>query len=263
MPAPTGRYHPQPEIFMNPANTPANDPCKVNPYHRTDNQCLRNSQCPFKDKPVEMRAAHFRPDELVSIQDQYCSLCRSSLVPCPEVPPPPPPPPGPKWIRWAILGGLLLLVLAGLAWRFWPDKKPVPVCGDGKPQGDTCVVSTNTNYVKLCDGKGGFRLGDSIGQCQSTSPTFCQEGKVVGTICQNGDLYEKICDGVGGYKTGKLKQRNSVDCGGSGKVDRIDPKCKGDRMVKQSNGNYHLYKCRDGQPVGFDVIQPDDERYPD
>lgn len=157
---------------MNPANKPANEPCKVNPYHRTDNQCLRNSQCPFKDKPVEMRATHFRSGELVSIQDQYCSLCRSSLVPCPEVPPPPTS--WPEWLRWSILGGLLLLLGGVLWWINGPDSNeiatpdPVPVCADGTVKGDTCV--SNVKYQRLCNGRGGYRMGDKLGACGTIEP---------------------------------------------------------------------------------------------
>lgn len=168
MPTCEARYHPRPVIFMQPADQPANDPCKINPYHQSTNKCLRDNKCPFRDKPVQMHSGDFKQGELVSIDDRFCSRCQSKIERCPAPPPPPPPPP-PPWQRWALLAGLVVLLLGAGIWALLnrpseTETAPVvPHCADGTVQGDTCIE--NTKYELVCDGHGGYRKGNQIGAC--------------------------------------------------------------------------------------------------
>lgn len=157
-----------------------------------------------------MRPEDFGPgDVTISYKDIKCALCGRELK---EKCPTPPPPPWQTWLKknWFIPVGILALVALAIWWNMQPE-----ICSEGKVQGDTCVASIK--YEKVCDGKGGFKTGDKIGQCNSIPlpPEPCKEGTRSGTMCDEVThiQYEKFCDGKGGFRRGKVLKRNSTDCG--------------------------------------------------
>ncbi|WP_345268834.1 hypothetical protein [Nibrella viscosa] len=162
---------------MDPSTTP---PKKYNPYYLPKPEgCDKQTDCPYQSMPQVLQPSDFGSTTMMEFSDSYCSTCKRGFKP---VPPPEPPKPTLKtepvpvvpWYRkyaWALL--LMVALLAGLLYWFWPDsapptvaqQTPTPPCPQGEVVAgkDTCV--NGISYAVVCNGRGGYETGGRIGKC--------------------------------------------------------------------------------------------------